>query len=198
MEILFFDLPNHTIFFGWVLSCWPRVQNHWISLNWHGMKKVAIIPIMLNEAQASNHYNCWSGTCIASILSWHSAFLQVFLHHLKLISRWTKHNTYVAYSGKPMFTAFALGLLPVSIYLWSKFCDTVLHIDLQVEVERMRASAHEKLMNQLAAVRHKAEEKRATAEAKRNQQAARIAQQADYIRRTGRIPSSFSCWSWCS
>ncbi|RWW13421.1 hypothetical protein GW17_00022864 [Ensete ventricosum] len=70
--------------------------------------------------------------------------------------------------------------------------------EIEVEVERMRASAHEKLMNQLAAVRHKAEEKCATAEAKRNHQAARIARQADYIRRTGRIPSSFSCWSWCS
>ncbi|KAG6524426.1 uncharacterized protein LOC122045991 [Zingiber officinale] len=69
---------------------------------------------------------------------------------------------------------------------------------VEVEVERLRASAYERLMNQLAAVRHKAEDKRAAAEAKRNQEAAKTAQQADYIRRTGRIPSRFSCWSWCS
>lgn len=68
----------------------------------------------------------------------------------------------------------------------------------QVEVERMRGRAHEKLMNKLAAARHKAEEKRASAEANRNKQAVRTEQQAEYIRRTGRIPTSFSCWNWCS
>lgn len=68
----------------------------------------------------------------------------------------------------------------------------------QVEVERMRGRAHEKLMNKLAAARHKAEEKRVSAEAKRNKQAVRTEQQAEYIRRTGRIPTSFSCWNWCS
>ncbi|KAL5983156.1 hypothetical protein ACLOJK_017238 [Asimina triloba] len=66
---------------------------------------------------------------------------------------------------------------------------------VKVEVERMRARAHDKLMNKLAAARHKAEEKHAAAEAKRNRQAARTEQQAEYIRRTGRIPSSFSCWN---
>ncbi|KAF8398780.1 hypothetical protein HHK36_014638 [Tetracentron sinense] len=69
---------------------------------------------------------------------------------------------------------------------------------IEVEVERMRGRAHDKLMNKLAAARHKAEEKRAAAESKRNRQAAKTEQQAEYIRRTGRIPSSFSCWSWCS
>ncbi|KAJ0095963.1 hypothetical protein Patl1_15748 [Pistacia atlantica] len=67
----------------------------------------------------------------------------------------------------------------------------------KVEVERMRGRAHDRLMNKMAAARHKAEEKRAEAEAKRNRQAAKTEQQAEYIRRTGRIPSSFSCWSWC-
>ncbi|XP_077246377.1 remorin family protein isoform X2 [Tasmannia lanceolata] len=69
---------------------------------------------------------------------------------------------------------------------------------IEVEVERMRGRAHDKLMNKLAAARHKAEEKRAAAEAKRNRQAAKTEEQAEYIRRTGRIPSSFSCWDWCS
>ncbi|XP_058098071.1 uncharacterized protein LOC131243032 isoform X2 [Magnolia sinica] len=68
---------------------------------------------------------------------------------------------------------------------------------IEVEVERMRGRAHDRLMNKLAAARHKAEEKRAAAEAKRNRQASRTEQQAEYIRRTGRIPSSFSCWNWC-
>ncbi|KAK9117943.1 hypothetical protein Scep_016036 [Stephania cephalantha] len=69
---------------------------------------------------------------------------------------------------------------------------------IEVEVERMRGRAHDKLMNKLAAARHKAEEKRAAADAKRNRQAAKTEQQAEYIRRTGRIPSSFSCCNWCS
>ncbi|RVX11600.1 hypothetical protein CK203_015885 [Vitis vinifera] len=68
----------------------------------------------------------------------------------------------------------------------------------QVEVERIRGRAHDRLMNKLAAARHKAEEKRAAAEAKRSRQAAKTEQQAEYIRKTGRIPSSFSCWNWCS
>ncbi|KAI3921097.1 hypothetical protein MKX01_036076 [Papaver californicum] len=69
---------------------------------------------------------------------------------------------------------------------------------VEVEVERMKTQAHDKLMNKLAATRHKAEEKRAVAEAKRNRQAAKTEQQADYIRRTGRILSTFSFCSWCS
>ncbi|XWS22890.1 hypothetical protein CRYUN_Cryun29cG0074800 [Craigia yunnanensis] len=68
---------------------------------------------------------------------------------------------------------------------------------IEVEVERMRGHAHDKLMNKLAAARHKAEEKRAAAEAKRNREAAKTEEQAEYIRRTGRIPY-FPCWSWCS
>ncbi|KAL6350240.1 hypothetical protein AAG906_004185 [Vitis piasezkii] len=69
---------------------------------------------------------------------------------------------------------------------------------IEVEVERIRGRAHDRLMNKLAAARHKAEEKRAAAEAKRSRQAAKTEQQAEYIRKTGRIPSSFSCWNWCS
>nr|XP_043626237.1 uncharacterized protein LOC122597734 isoform X2 [Erigeron canadensis] len=68
---------------------------------------------------------------------------------------------------------------------------------IEVEVERMRGGAHDRLMNKLAAARHKAEEKRAAAEAKRNREAARAEEQAAYIRKTGRIPSSFSCYCWC-
>ncbi|KAI4357132.1 hypothetical protein L6164_001099 [Bauhinia variegata] len=71
---------------------------------------------------------------------------------------------------------------------------------IEVEVERIRGRAQDKLMNKLAAVRHKAEEKRAAADAKRNRQAAKTEEQAEYICRTGRVPSylSFSCCNWCS
>ncbi|KAK7359554.1 hypothetical protein VNO77_01515 [Canavalia gladiata] len=72
---------------------------------------------------------------------------------------------------------------------------------IEVEVERIRSKAHDKLMNKLAAARHKAEEKRAAAEANRNHQAAKTEEQAEYIRRTGHVPSSylsFSCCNWCS
>nr|POE77260.1 remorin 4.1 [Quercus suber] len=69
--------------------------------------------------------------------------------------------------------------------------------NFQVEVERMRGQAQDRLMNKLAAARHKAEEKRAVAEAKRNQEAAKTEQQSEYIRKTGRIPSSFTCCGWC-
>lgn len=67
---------------------------------------------------------------------------------------------------------------------------------IEVEVERMSSQAHDKLMNKLAAARLKAEEKRAAAESKRNREAAKTEKQAEYIRRTGRIPSSFSCCGW--
>ncbi|XP_062224317.1 uncharacterized protein LOC133922832 isoform X1 [Phragmites australis] len=69
---------------------------------------------------------------------------------------------------------------------------------IEVEVERMRARAQDKLMTQLASARHNADEKRATAELKRNRAAARTAEQAEHIRRTGRVPASFGCWNCCS
>nr|XP_016470755.1 PREDICTED: uncharacterized protein LOC107792916 isoform X2 [Nicotiana tabacum] len=67
----------------------------------------------------------------------------------------------------------------------------------EVEVEKMRAGAQDKLMNKLAAVRHKAEEKLAAAEARRNNHVVKIEKQAEYIRKTGRLPRSFSFCRWC-
>ncbi|MQM09235.1 hypothetical protein Taro_042100 [Colocasia esculenta] len=60
-----------------------------------------------------------------------------------------------------------------------------------VKAERLKARAQERLTNKLAATRRIAEEKRANAEAKLNEQAAKTAERADYIRRTGHLPSSF-------
>ncbi|KAI8538566.1 hypothetical protein RHMOL_Rhmol09G0114000 [Rhododendron molle] len=68
---------------------------------------------------------------------------------------------------------------------------------IEGKVERMRGRAQDKLMNKLAAATHKAEEKQAAAEAKKNRQATKTEQQAEYIRTTGRMPSSFSCGCCC-
>ncbi|XP_043705971.1 uncharacterized protein LOC122655732 [Telopea speciosissima] len=71
---------------------------------------------------------------------------------------------------------------------------------MEVKAERLKSRAQERLANKVAAARRIAEEKRANAEAKLNEQAVRTSERADYIRRTGHLPSSFSfklpslCW----
>lgn len=72
---------------------------------------------------------------------------------------------------------------------------------LQVKAERLKSRAEEKYRNKVASTRRIAEEKRANAEAKLNEKAVKTSQRADYIRRTGHLPSSFSsfklpslCW----
>ncbi|KAL9257713.1 Remorin 4.1-like protein [Drosera capensis] len=73
---------------------------------------------------------------------------------------------------------------------------------MEVKAERMKARAQEKYANKLASTRRIAEEKRGNAEAKLNEKAVRTSEKADYIRRTGHLPSSFSfkipsfccCW----
>ncbi|KAA3453289.1 ATP phosphoribosyltransferase [Gossypium australe] len=73
-------------------------------------------------------------------------------------------------------------------------------IGIWVKAERLKARAKEKCANKLAATRRIAEEKRANAESKLNEKAMRTSERADYIRRTGHLPSSFSfklpprCW----
>jgi predicted RecB family endonuclease len=63
-----------------------------------------------------------------------------------------------------------------------------------VKAERMKAVAQEKLTNKLAATRRIAEEKRANAQEKLNDNALRTTERVEYIRRTGHVPSSsFSC-----
>ncbi|XP_019434324.1 PREDICTED: uncharacterized protein LOC109340996 isoform X2 [Lupinus angustifolius] len=63
---------------------------------------------------------------------------------------------------------------------------------LEVKAERMKALAQERLTNKVAATKRIAEEKRANAEVKLNEKALRTTERADYIRRTGHVPSSFS------
>lgn len=69
-----------------------------------------------------------------------------------------------------------------------------------MKAERLKARAQERLANKLSATKRIAEEKRANAEAKLNEKAMRTSERADYIRRTGHLPSTFSfklpslCW----
>ncbi|KAE9610507.1 hypothetical protein Lal_00029665 [Lupinus albus] len=63
---------------------------------------------------------------------------------------------------------------------------------LEVKAERMKGLAEERLRNKVAATKRIAEEKRANAEVKLNEKALRTTERADYIRRTGHVPSSFS------
>ncbi|GAB2297584.1 hypothetical protein Dimus_031678 [Dionaea muscipula] len=73
---------------------------------------------------------------------------------------------------------------------------------IEVKAEIMKARAQEKYANKVAATRRISEEKRANAEAKLNEQAGKTSEKADYIKRTGLLPSSFSfnfklpsfCW----
>ncbi|KAL0004504.1 hypothetical protein SO802_012065 [Lithocarpus litseifolius] len=71
---------------------------------------------------------------------------------------------------------------------------------MEVKAERVKARAQERCANKLAATRRIAEEKRANAEAKLNEKALRTSEKADYIRRTGHLPTNFSfklpslCW----
>ncbi|XP_059303670.1 uncharacterized protein LOC132055725 [Lycium ferocissimum] len=69
---------------------------------------------------------------------------------------------------------------------------------IEAQVEEMRAQAQAKMVKKIAMTRQKSEEKRAAAEAKRNQQAEKTTGQVQYIRQTGRLPSSssFTCCGW--
>ncbi|XP_068655017.1 uncharacterized protein [Aristolochia californica] len=68
---------------------------------------------------------------------------------------------------------------------------------LEALVERRKVEAQERMMNKLASLQLRSEEKRAMAEARKNQQAAKTAQQAEYICQTGRIPSTNIIFSRC-
>ncbi|KAK4349413.1 hypothetical protein RND71_032168 [Anisodus tanguticus] len=69
---------------------------------------------------------------------------------------------------------------------------------IEAQVEEMRAQAQAKMVKKIAMARQKSEEKRAAAEARRNQHAEKNTEQVQYIRQTGRLPSSssFTCCGW--
>ncbi|KAI5071430.1 hypothetical protein GOP47_0013681 [Adiantum capillus-veneris] len=68
---------------------------------------------------------------------------------------------------------------------------------IEVKIEKIRSHAHEKLMNKLAAAKRGAEERRAVAEARRSEQAAKTVIVANRIRRTGRVPSQMLGCAFC-
>ncbi|XP_024017438.1 remorin 4.1 isoform X2 [Morus notabilis] len=68
---------------------------------------------------------------------------------------------------------------------------------IEAQVEQMRAQAHAKMVKKIAMTRQRSEEKRAAAEARKNRDAERTVAQAEYIRQTGRMPSSqYMCCGW--
>ncbi|KAA8519435.1 hypothetical protein F0562_013690 [Nyssa sinensis] len=68
---------------------------------------------------------------------------------------------------------------------------------IEAQVEQMRAHAQAKMVKKIAMARQRSELKRAAAEARKNQDAEKTMAQAEYIRQTGRIPSSpFICCGW--
>ncbi|XP_012072174.1 uncharacterized protein LOC105634028 isoform X2 [Jatropha curcas] len=70
---------------------------------------------------------------------------------------------------------------------------------IEAQVEQMRAQAQAKMVKKIAMARQKSEEKRAAAEARKSRDAERTAAQVDYIRQTGRVPSShYICCGWLS
>ncbi|KAG8634710.1 uncharacterized protein LOC110604589 isoform X2 [Manihot esculenta] len=70
---------------------------------------------------------------------------------------------------------------------------------IETQVEKMRAEAQAKMVKKISMARQRSEEKRAAAEARRNRDAEKAAAQAEYIRRTGRMPSShYMCCGWLS
>ena len=61
----------------------------------------------------------------------------------------------------------------------------------------MRSQAQTKMVKKIAMSRQRSEEKRTAAEARINQDAERTAAQVEYIRETGRMPSShYICCGW--
>ncbi|RDX90063.1 Remorin 4.1 [Mucuna pruriens] len=67
----------------------------------------------------------------------------------------------------------------------------------EAKVEQMRAQTHAKMVKKIAMARQRSEEKRAAAEARKNREAERTVAQAEYIRQTGRLPSSnYICCGW--
>lgn len=64
----------------------------------------------------------------------------------------------------------------------------------QAQAELMKARAQDKLVEKLSLTRRRVEHKQAVAEAKRNRQAARTAEQVEQIRQTGR---TYTLRIWC-
>ncbi|KAL0698658.1 hypothetical protein Bca4012_054780 [Brassica carinata] len=71
---------------------------------------------------------------------------------------------------------------------------------IEAKVEQMKAEAEAKIVKKIAMARQRSEEKRASAEARKARDADKAVAEAEYIRETGRIPTSGSkiCCGWFS
>ncbi|CAN1227549.1 Remorin 4.1 [Linum grandiflorum] len=67
----------------------------------------------------------------------------------------------------------------------------------EARAERMRVEAEAKMVKKMAMARQRAEERRGAAESRKNRDAERTAVKAEYIRRTGRMPSSLVHYICC-
>lgn len=90
-----------------------------------------------------------------------------------------------------------------NVYAWTCIETKEVHlfnaffIAFQAQVEQMRAQAQANMVKKIALASQRSEEKRARAEARRNKKAEKVAAQAEYIRHSGRLPtSSFICCGW--
>ncbi|EPS58226.1 hypothetical protein M569_16588, partial [Genlisea aurea] len=92
----------------------------------------------------------------------------------------------------------------VKIQAWENHQKMTAELEMRkvevVKAERQKTRAQEKYAKKLATVRRTAEERRANAEEKLNLKAVKTSERAEYIRRTGHLPSSISmklpsfCW----
>lgn len=60
----------------------------------------------------------------------------------------------------------------------------------------MRAHAEAKMVKKVAMAKQRSEEKRDATEAKKTSESCKLVAQAEYIRRTGRVSSSYMCCAW--
>lgn len=91
----------------------------------------------------------------------------------------------------------------VRIQAWENHQKTKAELEIrkvEAKVEQLKSRAEQKCKSRIAATRRVGEEKRAAAKAKLDSKAMKTSERADYIRRNGHLPSSFSfklpscCW----
>ncbi|CAH9104219.1 unnamed protein product [Cuscuta epithymum] len=88
----------------------------------------------------------------------------------------------------------------IKIQAWESQQEAKLEAEIrriESQVEKLRAQGQAKMVKKIAMARQKSEEKRAMAEARKNHLAKKTASDAEYIRQTGRFPSStLLCCGW--
>ncbi|CAI0544864.1 unnamed protein product [Linum tenue] len=88
----------------------------------------------------------------------------------------------------------------IQIQAWESQQIAKLEADMrrtESKVEQMKAQAEAKMVKKVAMARQRAEERRAAAESRKNRDAERTAAKAEYIRQTGRMPSThYICCGW--